>query len=342
VRIGFVGAGAIARRHVDALRDRSDVEIAVVCDVDVARAAALAGDVGAAVSTSWETMLATAALDAVFVCTPPALHVGRAVAALERGLAVYLEKPLARSLEDGRAIVAAWRRSRSVCAVGYQWRSLDVVPVLRRAIAGVVPGLLVSRSLGPTETGRHDRDVLAAGPSGSWFLDPARSGGILFELGSHDIDLQCALAGPVASVHAASSSGLLALAGAPPSGLDDAIVLTLRFASGTLGSIVVGWTDAQEPPIYQLDVLAAEHALHLELDPVFRLEGRAGGEWISEVAHEDPRESTLDRFLEAARAGNRALVPCSPADAFDTLAAAIAGERSIATGATTIVEKLSV
>jgi predicted dehydrogenase len=335
MRIGFVGAGAIARLHVDALRGRDGVEIAAICDIDEARAAALAELTGAAVSTSWQTMLASAELDAVFVCTPPALHVEPAVAALERGLALYLEKPLARSLDDGRAIAAAWQRSSAVCAVGYQWRSLDVVAALREAIAGLVPGLLVSRSFGPTEPGRRDQ------VAGSWFVDPQRSGGILFELASHDIDLQCALAGPVASVLASSASGHLALAGAPATGLDDAIVLTLRFSSGALGSVVVAWTDAPDPPVYALDVLGTEFALRLELDPVYRLEGRARGEVVAASSSRGPREATLDRFLEAVCARDRVLVPCTPADAFETLATAVACEQSLRTGAATAVESLT-
>jgi predicted dehydrogenase len=338
VRIGLVGAGAIARRHVEWLRRRPDVEVAVVCDIDETRAADLAALASATVSTSWEATLAADELDAVFVCTPPALHVGPAVASLERGLAVYLEKPLARSLEDGRRIVDAWRRSSAVCAVGYQWRSLDLLPTLRAAI-GDAPGLLVSRSYGSTETGRGDRAVVGAGWSGSWFVDPQRSGGILFELGSHDIDLQCALAGPVVSVQASSASGKLALAGTPATGLDDAVMVTLRFASGALGSVLIAWTDAQNPPLYALDVLGTDVALHVELEPVFRIEGQARGAAVAAISRTDPRESTLDRFFEAVLSGDRGRVACSPEDALGTLATALACEQSLASGATAAVQR---
>ncbi len=337
MRVGFVGAGAIARRHVESLRARSGIEIAVVCDSDSGRADDLAREFGAASTTDWESALAASELDAAFICTPPASHAGPAVAALERGLAVYLEKPLARSLDDGRRIVDAWRRSGAICAVGYQWRSLDLLSPLRAALAGGVPGMLVSRGFGPTEPGRNDRAVAGTGPSGSWFTDPARSGGILFELASHDIDLQCAIAGPVRSVQASSASGLLALAGASSGGLDDAVVLTLRFTSGTIGSILVAWTDAQDPPLYTLDLLSTELALVLRCEPVFRLDGRVRGEPVAELGQADPRESALDRFLEAVQHGDPARVPCSPADAFRTLAVAIACEQAIASGGTVVV-----
>ena len=328
MRIGFVGAGAIAQRHLEVLASR-EVEVVAVCDTDQPRASAAAAGPGARTYTDRGQMFDTESLDAVFVCTPPAVHVEPASEALNRGVAVYLEKPLARAVSDGEAIVAAWEASAAVCAVGYQWRSLDVVDAIRRALGGAPPGMLVSRSFGPTEGGRND---LAQAGTGSWFLDPRRSGGILFELGSHDIDLQLALAGPVESVWAIAARGRLALAGAPASELDDAVSAFLQFQSGCLGAVHVGWTDAQDPPVYTLDVQAAQAALRLDLDPDFRLVGRAGGSEIDAVASADPRESSVDRFLEAVRAGDRSLVPCSPADALGTLRTILAVEQAIATG----------
>lgn len=340
MRIGLVGAGAIARRHAGLLRTRPGIEITLVCDSDAERAATLAHEVGAESTTDWESALASDELDVAFICTPPGIHAGPAIAGLERGLAVYLEKPLARSLDDGRRIVDAWKRSDAVCAVGYQWRSLELLTPLRAALAGVVPGMLVSRSYGGTEPGRDDRAAAGAGPSGSWFLDPARSGGILFELASHDIDLQRALAGPVLSVQGSSASGLLALAGTPATALDDAIALTLRFASGALGSVLVAWTDAQDPPLYTLDLLGNGIALELRCEPAFRLDGRAHGKPVAETGNADPRESALDRFLEAVLLRDRGRVPCTPADAFGTLATAIACEEAIASGETIAVPVL--
>ena len=100
--------------------------------------AGLAG--GATAYQELEAMLAAEALDGVFVCTPPAAHLAPAAAALERGIPVYLEKPLARAAADGEAIVSAWRASGVPCAVGYQWRSLDVLDRVRAELADASPG----------------------------------------------------------------------------------------------------------------------------------------------------------------------------------------------------------
>jgi predicted dehydrogenase len=325
--VGFVGVGAAAEHHLGVLARLPGVRIAAVCDIKARLAAEVAAAIGARGFGDWREMLDGVAFDALFVCTPPAHHAAPAIAALGRGVHVYLEKPLARARADGDSIAAAWQRSGAVCAVGYQWRSLDVLDDLRALLSGRQPGLLVSRSFGPTEGERHDLEQGSA-----WFADPSASGGLLFELASHDIDLQIALAGPVQSVQATACSGLLALAGRAPSALDDAVALLLRFTGGGIGTAHVAWSTEQRPPLYALDVQAADVALQLALDPAFELRGRADGKAIAATGAVHPRVSSVARFLEAVRSGDPGAVPCSPADALATLATLLACERAIATG----------
>jgi myo-inositol 2-dehydrogenase/D-chiro-inositol 1-dehydrogenase len=327
LRVGFAGAGAIAEHHLGVLREQPGVVIAAICDVDGRRADAMAEQTGASSFSDWKAMLAVEQLDALFVCTPPLHHARPAVAALAAGLPVYLEKPLARSLADGRAIVAAWQKSGTVCAVGYQWRSLGVLGELQALLRVASPGMLVSRSYGSTEGARRDLEGRA-----EWFADPRRSGGILFELASHDIDLQIAIAGSVESVQATAASGLLALAGRPATGLDDSVEVLLRFSGGGIGAVHVAWNPAQSPPLYSLDVHAVDVALHLALDPDFQLTGRAHGREIEITGAVPARVSSVTRFLEAVRSRDPAAVPCTPADALRTLAAVIACEQAITTG----------
>jgi predicted dehydrogenase len=331
VRIGLVGAGAIAARHISVLATIPEVEIAGVCDRDLARANRLAETAGAPVFDSWTSMLDAAALDAVFVCTPPGAHAAVAAAVLERGTAAYVEKPLARTAEDGRTIVGAWQSSGAVCAVGYQWRSLDLLQQIRTLLGEAPPGMLVSRSIAATERARGDR-AQAAAAGGSWFVDPVQSGGILFELGSHDIDLQTAIAGPATSVQAVAGSGLLALSGVPESPLHDAVAVVIRFATGALGAVLVAWTEVDRPAVHELDVVAADAGLHLALDPHFRLTGRAHGREVDTAAAAEPRTAAVMQFLDAVRAADPAAVRCTPADALVTLEIALAAEEAVTSG----------
>ena len=328
MRVAVVGAGAIARTHLGHLATLGH-EVVAVCDPLPERARALAAPIDAEAHADWRPMLDAVRMDALFICSPPATHAPPACAALARGIPVYLEKPLARSLADGRDIVTVWETSRCVCAVGYQWRSLDVVAAAREALAGLPPGLLVGRSFGGTEPARGD---LGAGAAGSWFSDTRQSGGILFELGSHDIDVQRAIAGEVESVQATARAGRLALAGREPAGLHDTVSLTLRFRGGGVGAIQVGWTTEGSPSVYTLDVLAADATLALDLGRAPTLRGRARGEAVAAADTVDARLRTHERFFAAVERGDAAGVACTPRDAFGTLAVALACEAAVATG----------
>src|SRR6267143_75793 len=260
MRVGIIGAGWIAKQHVETLRRLGGAEVVAVCDVDESRAKELAG--GAATYTDWRQLIDRETPDAVFVCVPPLAHREVAVAALDQGINVYLEKPIARGLEDARAIVDAAARSRSVCAVGYQWRAVEVLDDLREALAGQEIGMQIGISFGPTK-------------SRPWFLDRSQGGGNLLERASHTIDLQRAVGGEVVAVKASASTVLLAQRQGERGDIDDAAVLILHFASGGLGGIQVAWTRDGLPGTYSLDVLGSDSSLHLELDPDFALRGKS-------------------------------------------------------------------
>ena len=132
LRLGLVGAGWIARDHVAVLTKFEGIELAAVCDLQRDRAERLAPR-GARVYERWEDLLDREQLDALWVCTPPLAHREPAVAALEHGVHVFLEKPIARAREDAEAIVATAERTGLVCAVGYQWHATQV---LRSCSAG--------------------------------------------------------------------------------------------------------------------------------------------------------------------------------------------------------------
>jgi predicted dehydrogenase len=322
VRIGIIGAGWIAAEHVANLARLDDAEVVAVCDVDEARARKLAGD--AATYTDWRKLVASEKPDALVVCVPPLAHREVAVPALEQGIHVYLEKPVARGLADARAIVDAAARSKAVCAVGYQWRAVEVLDDLREALNGQEIGLLIGISVGPTK-------------SRPWFLDRAQGGGNLLERASHTIDLERAVGGEVATVKASASKVLLAQSQGERGDIDDAAVLILHFASGGLGAIQVAWTRDGLPGTYSLDVLGSSSALHLELDPDFALRGKSRGQEIQATSRQHPLARSMARFVAAAREGDKQGVFSTPADAAGSLAVAVACEEALTSGGTVTV-----
>ncbi|TML74462.1 MAG: Gfo/Idh/MocA family oxidoreductase [Actinobacteria bacterium] len=322
-RIGIVGAGWIAADHAVVLAKREDVEVVAVCDMERTRAEQLAPP-GASVYETWEDLLDSEPVDALWVCLPPLHHRGPTVEALGRGVHVYLEKPIARSAEDADAIVAAADQSEAVCAVGYQWHATEVLDDLRSTLDGQSVSLVVGRSIGPTGTR-------------PWFLDRAQGGGNVLERGSHQIDLARVIAGDVVHVQAAASAVLLAQATGERGDIEDAATLVLRHASGALSTIVLAWTSAGQPSTYEVDVAASEATLRLTLDPEFSLAGVSKGEQVEARSREHPFERSIARFLEAARADDPTRVFCTPSDAARTLAVANACEQALATGDTVAV-----
>ncbi|HEY2550827.1 MAG TPA: Gfo/Idh/MocA family oxidoreductase [Streptosporangiaceae bacterium] len=321
LRAGLIGAGWIGQFHAETISARPDVTLTAVCDLDPERAGEAAAASGAEVFADWRQMLGSAELDALWVCTPPALHLEPAIAALQRGLPLYLEKPVARTLDDAKVIVAAAAASGTVCAIGYQWHAAEVLGDAQRALAGRPVGCLVGQSVGGTQS----RD---------WFLSKAAGGGNLLERGSHHIDLARALGGEVVAVQAAGSSVPLAPRQAGEGDIDDAVTLLLHFAAGGTATIVVAWTIDSLPGSYWVEVTARDARIRLDLDPDFRVSGVSDGEQVSASSETAPFERSIATFLAAARAGDPAAVCCTPADAIRTLAVAAAAEEALATGRT--------
>jgi len=316
----MIGAGWIAREHVASISTLPDAELTAVADLDAARAGELAAGEGARAYADWGEMLAAETLDAVVVCTPPMAHRDPCLAAVERGLAVYLEKPVARTSEDARAIADAVRAAGAVVAVGYQYRAIDFLPDLRAAAADDPPGMLASYSVGAT-AGRP------------WFVTQAEGGGQVLERASHHIDLQCAIAGPVDWVQAAGARIDLAGADRPAgSDIDDVTALSLGFRSGALGTVLCAWTSPELPSSYTLDVVSARSSVHVELDPGFTATGTRGGEEVALGLSMAPIRRGMQRFLEAARTGDPAGVACDVDAAAASLDVALACERALADG----------
>lgn len=319
IKVGIVGGGWIALRHVPALAAADGVELVAACDVDRARAEAIAGPRNARVYERWEEMLERERLQAVWVCTPPLYHREVAVEALRRGLHVYLEKPIARTVTDGEAIVDAAQRSEAICMVGYQWHATELLDEIRDAVAGQSIGMLVGRNYGP----------VAGRP---WFVHRDQGGGQILERCSHHIDLQRAIAGDVAAVQAAVGSAALAQGDAPLGDIEDVLTLLLHFCGGALGSVSSAWTSDGQPELYSLDVLASDASLWLDLGPDdFRLTGTSRGAQL-QSASGDPFDRSIERFIEVVRSGDRERVFCKPSDALETLRVAVACERALADG----------
>jgi len=179
VRIGVIGAGGIAHAHLPRLQERSDaVEIIGISDVNAETAKTTAEQYGVTRhGTDYRDWLAEA--DAVVICVPTLFHADIAIEALNAGKHVFCEKPMARTLEQSEAMVAAAKSSGKALQIGFVRRFDDEWLSYRDSLqAGKVGKPVVWRHV-----------MSNAGPSNSkWFTDEKIGGGPFLDGCIHNID----------------------------------------------------------------------------------------------------------------------------------------------------------
>lgn len=215
-----VGLGMIGREHVRILRAHPRADLRAVFDLAPAVREEHAAD-GFPVVDDIRSVLEAPGLEAVWICTPQASHRDLVEAALDRGLHVMCEKPIAADLADARRL-AARDGSGPLLAIGHTLRFQDQFLRLKRAVDAGALGELVQLS-----AIRNVPDYEGRILSGR--TTPA------IEVAVHDIDMMLWLAGPAADVVAATP------AATPCGDGPDAVSGLIRFASGAVGTIAANW-----------------------------------------------------------------------------------------------------
>ena len=220
-RVGIVGAGGVAERHARVLSSFPDATVVGVADLAPDRAAALAGEVGAEAFPEAELMLAGVEVDCVYVCTPPFARGLPERLAAERGLPLFVEKPLAADLATAEEVAAVVAASGVATGTGYHWRQLDTVAEAAKLLAGRTPGLVVGRWFDKV-------------PPPAWWARKDGSGGQVVEQATHLIDLARHLVGEVATVTALGASCGVTR---PDGDVDEATAAVLGFVDGAVGTL---------------------------------------------------------------------------------------------------------
>lgn len=180
-RLGFAGVGWIGRNRLQSLAESSLVEIAAVVDPDpecvracreTAPETQVCGDFDALLERD---------LDAVVIATPSALHAEQCVAAFNRGLAVFCQKPLGRTAAEVRGVVQAGRRADRLLGVDLSYRWTQAASLARNTVRLGRIGRIFNVEL---------TFFNAYGPNKPWFYDlRLAGGGCVIDLGVHLVDL---------------------------------------------------------------------------------------------------------------------------------------------------------
>jgi predicted dehydrogenase len=260
--IGIVGYGMMGRAHAYAytsapvmrpLPCRPRLRVISGRDQDkVSRAAAAYGFDDYV--THWQDLVKRPDVDIVDICTPPGTHAEIAAAAAAAGKAVICEKPLAISYRQAMTATAAVQRAGVLNSVGFNYRRLPAVSLMKRMIdEGAVGKVRLWRA-----TWLSDEFVDPAIPF-DWRFDRAMGGTTIADLGSHLIDLALWMIGDVAEVCGQSETFVRERANPSAAGslavtVDDASSALIRFESGARGVLEMARTAVRRPCDFTVEV----------------------------------------------------------------------------------------
>ena len=225
-RLGFLGVGWIGRHRMQAIVETGAVEVAGIADPspEMAEEARRLAP-GARLARGLDELL-DLVVDGVVIATPSALHAEQSIQALERGAAVFCQKPLGRTAAEVRGVVDAARAADRLLAVDLSYRFTEGMRRIRELVREGELGRVFAADLV-----FHN----AYGPDKPWFYDPELSGGgCVMDLGVHLVDLALwTLDFPrVTGVHA----NLIA-----SGSVEDYAVATLELDSGAVVRIACSW-----------------------------------------------------------------------------------------------------
>jgi len=313
VKVGFVGAGGNATGHMNRVSAVEGAEIVGVCDVSEERARTAAENFGANAYTDHHALLDEEELDAVYVSVPPFAHTDAEILAVQKGAAVFVEKPVALSIEKGLEVQEAIEKAGAISCVGYQLRYVESVDRARDFLEGRTVGMVTSNRWGGV-------------PGTPWWRVMAQSGGQIVEQTTHQVDMIRYLTGEVTEVYANYALRLVA----DMEGLDvpDVMATTFKLANGGVGALTSSCAMVNGGGKGDLEIMADKTIL------------RWGHASISAVPGEHPeldaplaaRPSIDEVFIQAVASGDGSKIRSPYLDGLKSLDVTLAMNESAATG----------
>ncbi|MDR1766522.1 MAG: Gfo/Idh/MocA family oxidoreductase [Lachnospiraceae bacterium] len=220
LRVVIVGAGVMGGIHAKIAAGQDGAKICYVVDASKERAGKLAADYGALALTDISG-IPDGAADFAYVCLPNDLHADAAVAALEKGLHTFCEKPMATGVADATRMGKAARRMGRRLFVGHNRRFAPVYLAAKEAVDG--------EGFAPHSINMIQNDGDMGGEGSLWAADFVHLGGFLYDTTIHFLDMAEFLVGGIREVRALSQSACYPV--------EDDFAIQLRFEGGAIGAI---------------------------------------------------------------------------------------------------------
>jgi len=246
VRIGLIGAGAIAQTYLQAFKAINEVQLAAVVDVRPQVAAATAEAFNCASFTSYRELADANLCDAVIICTPPDTHPDITAWFLERGINVLCEKPLAIGPEQARTMFEAAANSTAMLTMASKFRYVDDVIRAKSLIdSGLIGDVILFENAFTARVDMHKR----------WNADPVVSGGgVLIDNGTHSVDIMRYFLGPLKEIQVIEGKRVQDIP------VEDTVRMYVRSQSGVMGTVDLSWSINKELPHY-ISVYGSEGAI---------------------------------------------------------------------------------
>jgi predicted dehydrogenase len=289
VRVGCLGMGWWSDVLADAIARSNALRIVSCFTRSDQKRAAFATKYGCRQASSYEAMLDDPDVEAVVNTTPNDVHLATTGAAARAGKHVFLDKPIANTIADGRALTEACRGAGVVLALGYQRRRESHFRWIRSQIDGGKFGTLVNADA------NISRDRLGQIDLTSWrYTAAGMPGGVMLQIGIHYTDVLEYLMGPITAV-----SGRLAQLVLPGDNPDVASLM-LEHENGALSTLNASYASASE--YYLLNVYGKQATAYYDLHGGLRIleRGTKGARPVACVTN-DPIVDELEEFAAAVR-----------------------------------------
>lgn len=265
LKVAVVGCGSIAQyRHLPEYKMNKDVELVAVCDINEERVNKVASEYGVKAYTSYEELLASGTVDAVSVCTPNYLHAPISVVALNSGVHVLCEKPMATSKESAEAMIEAAKANNKKLMIAHNQRFVASHQKARQLIENGEVGRIYSFR---TAFGHGGPEGWSVDGKDSWFFRKEEAFiGAMGDLGVHKTDLLRYILGE----EIVEVGAFVETTAKDFGDVDDNAVCVLKTESGIVGTLAASWAYTSKED--NSTIIYGEKAiLRLEDDPNYSL-----------------------------------------------------------------------
>lgn len=317
VRLAFVGCGGICRFHVDNLLRIGGIDCAGFLDKFHPEKAlemmALAGS-GKAFA-DYTAMLDEIKPDALYICVPPNQHGFYELEAIKRGIAFYVEKPMALDISLAYTIRDAAEKEGIVTAVGFQDRYLDIITKMKEFLENRMVGLVNATWIGTV-------------PDVRWWWSYASSGGQIVEQSIHLFDMLRYLFGEPAKVYCVGIKGTILREGYD---IHDYSCATVTFKSNVIASVLTGcYQNGNNLNHNGLVIHCADADVRYTLRNCVEFDTNGSVQLYRSTSNQGIAADST--FLDAVRTGNPKLVKSPYADACKSLALVLKCNESLSSG----------